>query len=73
MLERGEGKQPGAADVLYLSLQVFRIDVFNNTHPPKPLARSRAAVMTIITVITAISLSNIISKNHHYSVSKSGG
>lgn len=42
MLERGEGKQPGAADVLYLSLQVFPIDVFNNTHPPKPLARSLA-------------------------------
>lgn len=71
MLERGEGKQPGAADVLYLSLQVFHIDVFHRTHPPalaSSLARSRTAVMTIIIVITAISLSNIISKNHNYPV-----
>ena len=34
MLERREGKQPGAVDVLYLSLQVFHIDVFNKKRPP---------------------------------------
>lgn len=33
MLERGEGKQPGAVDALYLSLQVFHIDIFDNTRP----------------------------------------
>lgn len=38
MLERGEGKQPGAVDVLYLSLQVFHIDIFNNTKPPHTLS-----------------------------------
>lgn len=38
MLERGEGKQPEAVDVLYLSLQVFHVDGFNNRRPPNPRA-----------------------------------
>lgn len=58
LLEGGEGKQPAALAVPYLSLQVCHIDVSNNT-PPPPLGPG-AAVMTIITVITAISLANII-------------
>lgn len=61
MLEGGEGKQPGALAVLYLSLQVFHIDVSNNTDAPSsPPVGPGTAVMTIITVITAISLTNII-------------
>lgn len=61
MLECGEGKQPGAVDVLYLPLQVFSYWRFQQHAPTEPLIRSHVAVMMIIKVIIAILLTNIIS------------